>query len=125
MSKIRSSNTKLERLFKEKLIEAKIPQLEYNPKSYRLHPDIIHSSKKIAIFLDSCFWHGCKLHLRLPKTKQEYWIDKIKRNKKRDALANRTLKADGWIVYRIWEHSIKKPKNFRRWITYIKNKIII
>jgi len=69
-------------------------------------PDYVFPKKRIAIFLDGCFWHGCKQHLRLPKTNRAYWKKKIASNAARDKLALTELKRGGWKVIRFWEHSI-------------------
>lgn len=69
-------------------------------------PDFIYPNYKIAIFVDGCFWHGCRRHCRLPSSNRKYWIEKIDRNKKRDKQVRKTLKEKGWKVIRIWEHEI-------------------
>lgn len=72
------------------------------------NPDFIFPTKKIAVFVDGCHWHGCKKHLRLPKSNRKYWKKKIWGNVVRDARVKRTLIRAGWRVCRIWEHEIKK-----------------
>mgnify|MGYP002392282053 CR=1 FL=1 len=67
-------------------------------------PDIVFSKKKVAVFIDGCFWHSCPEHGRHPKSNVEYWRKKFSRNKQRDELDDRALTASGWIVVRIWEH---------------------
>ena len=66
--------------------------------------DIAFLRSKIAIFIDGCFWHGCPIHHRLPKTNTDYWIPKFERNKKRDEMNQNLLESDGWVVLRLWEH---------------------
>lgn len=61
-----------------------------------------------VIFIDSCFWHGCEKHCRLPSTRAKYWRDKIERNKRRDREVNRHYEERGWRTVRIWEHDLKK-----------------
>lgn len=106
MSKIKSKNTKLEIGFRRHLWKRGF--------HYRLHynidgkPDIVFASRKVAIFIDSCFWHGCSKHLRLPHSNIHYWKAKIGKNIKRDNEVNRILKRDDWEVLRFWEHDIKK-----------------
>lgn len=60
--------------------------------------------KKLAVFIDGCFWHGCTKCYRRPKSRQEYWDWKVKRNRKRDLLVNKALKNSGFRFIRIWEH---------------------
>lgn len=76
-------------------------------------PDFVFPKLKLAVFVDGCFWHGCPIHATQPKQNAEFWREKIERNKARDRLVTRTLKAKGWRVLRIWEHELKK-KNERR-----------
>jgi len=70
-------------------------------------PDFVFRAKKVAIFVDSCFWHGCKWHLRMPSSNIEYWSNKIRRNRLRDIEVYRALSERGWTVVRIWEHELK------------------
>jgi DNA mismatch endonuclease (patch repair protein) len=71
-------------------------------------PDIVFPRKKVVIFLDSCFWHGCPLHLRRPSSNVEYWQAKIDRNKNRDTKVNETYAETNWRVIRFWEHELKQ-----------------
>lgn len=67
----------------------------------------------MAIFVDSDFWHG-RLYLqgkRIPKTNQDYWIPKLKKNIQRDKYVTKALKSDGWHVLRYWESDIIKNAN--------------
>jgi DNA mismatch endonuclease (patch repair protein) len=72
-------------------------------------PDFVFRRERVAVFVDGCFWHGCRWHCRMPKTRTDFWNPKIARNKARDRLVNRQLKANGWRVVRIWEHSLREP----------------
>ncbi len=72
-------------------------------------PDFVFAKERVAVFIDGCFWHGCRLHCRMPKSRGSYWIPKIARNRKRDADVNRLLRGQGWEVTRIWEHSLRNP----------------
>ncbi|WP_084502092.1 very short patch repair endonuclease [Fundidesulfovibrio putealis] len=81
---------------------------------YRTHPalpgkpDIAFISRKVAIFVDGCFWHGCPLHGVMPGTNQEFWSRKIGRNIERDRETNARLEKEGWVVLRFWEHEVEK-----------------
>lgn len=70
----------------------------------RVYVDIVFVSKRLAIFLDGCYWHACALHLRRPKSNDGYWTAKLNRNIIRDAAVRRALERDGWCVLRFWEH---------------------
>jgi len=107
MSKIRSTNTGIEKIAFKELRKHKI----YFRKHYGfqgINIDIAFTKKRKAIFLDGDFWHGyqfSKLKKRLPK---KYWLKKIEDNIKRDKKNRAKLKREGWKVLRIWEHEIKK-----------------
>lgn len=73
------------------------------------HPDFIFRRERLAVFVDGCFWHGCRWHCRMPKTRTDFWYPKIARNKKRDQIVRRLLQSRGWRVLRIWEHSLRNP----------------
>jgi len=83
-------------------------------RGYRLHmrtipgsPDIAYRKRKIAIFINGCFWHRCpKCNLPLPKSNTEYWKDKFERNVLRDERKTNDLRALGWKVITIWECEI-------------------
>ncbi|QRY35954.1 very short patch repair endonuclease [Bacillus sp. PDNC022] len=71
-------------------------------------PDISIKKYKIVIFIDSCFWHGCEIHGNRPKSNQEYWDKKLKRNRERDEEVRDYYKVRGWNYKRIWEHEFKE-----------------
>ena len=77
-------------------------------------PDFVFSRAKLAVFVDGCFWHGCKQHCRRPGSRQEYWHAKIDRNMRRDREVRRLLKEEGWRCLRLWEHSLKSPEAVAR-----------
>lgn len=120
MSTIRSKGTKLEYFFISKLDAMEIKEYRLNCEDIPGIPDIVFDASSVVIFLDSCFWHGCPKHLRMPETRQDYWINKIKRNRQRDAQITKQLRNDGWTVLRIWEHSIKSERALKYWLGRIK-----
>nr|WP_012477498.1 very short patch repair endonuclease [Thermus sp. 4C]ABQ95626.1 putative DNA G:T-mismatch repair endonuclease [Thermus sp. 4C] len=71
-------------------------------------PDVVFPKRKVAIFVDGCFWHGCPVCNKKPKTNAEFWRRKIKENRQRDARVDELLARQGWSVVRIWEHELKK-----------------
>jgi DNA mismatch endonuclease Vsr len=83
-------------------------------------PDFAHRSARVVIFIDSCFWHGCPRHLRRPASNVDYWQQKIRRNRARDRCVTAELKAGGWRVVRIWEHSVRNPRALKWWLTRIQ-----
>ncbi len=91
-------------------------------KRYRLHrddlpgkPDLTFPRLRKIIFVHGCFWHGhdCKRGARQPKDNAEYWIQKISRNKERDARSQYALTSMGWDVLVIWECQLKDREALR------------
>ena len=72
-------------------------------------PDFAWPSRRVAVFVDGCFWHGhnCGRNLT-PKTNANAWLKKIRRNKSRDNQTSRLLRREGWSVIRIWECELAK-----------------
>lgn len=66
--------------------------------------DIVFPVKRVAVFLDGCFWHGCPDHRTHPKNNAVWWRAKIDANIARDRDTDARLTADGWTVVRVWEH---------------------
>jgi DNA mismatch endonuclease (patch repair protein) len=66
--------------------------------------DLVIRNKRIAVFVDGCYWHGCPKHFVLPRTNRKYWADKIAVNRRRDADTDEKLANEGWRVIRFWEH---------------------
>lgn len=109
MSRIKGKNTKPEILVRKFLFA--------NGFRYRLHvknlpgkPDIVLPKYKTVIFVNGCFWHGhkgCRYFL-LPKTRTEWWLQKISDTQSRDKLAKQELENLGWKVIVIWECELKK-----------------
>lgn len=73
-------------------------------------PDFVFRKQRLAVFVDGCFWHGCPIHGHVPKSRLEYWIPKLARNRRRDRQVRATLRDSGWRVYRIWEHELGDPE---------------
>lgn len=108
MRAVKGKNTTLEMSLRRALWSAGV-------RGWRLHsnklpgkPDLVFSTSRVVVFIDSCFWHGCALHLRMPKSNLDYWQAKIGRNKTRDLLNTKELRTLGWRVLRFWEHEIRE-----------------
>lgn len=106
MQNIRSVNSKAERIVMSELKKRKI-YFAKHVKNIKGKPDIVFRRKKIAVFIDSDFWHCHPERFIMPKTNIDYWGKKIKRNIDRDKEVNFELKKKGWKVIRIWEYDIK------------------
>jgi DNA mismatch endonuclease (patch repair protein) len=113
MSMIRGKNTQPERFLRRTLSEKGI-------RGYRLHyklpgkPDIVFPKKRIAIFIDGCFWHKCPKCFIRPETNRGFWNKKIDSNVKRDKAVNAELRGRGWKVLRIWEHELCRENIIKR-----------
>ncbi|HGM7285341.1 very short patch repair endonuclease [Stenotrophomonas maltophilia] len=107
MSRIRGSNTKLEVLVRKGLHAR---GLRYRLGGAKLpgRPDIVLPKYRTVVFVHGCFWHGhdCPLY-RLPKTRPEFWADKIGKNRIRDLRVTAQLEAMGWRVLTVWECSLR------------------
>ena len=87
----------------------------YDINGWRRHqsvhgkPDFVFARERLALFVDGCFWHGCRWHLRIPQSNRKYWVRKIADNVARDRSTNLALRKAGWKVLRVWEHSLLEP----------------
>ena len=75
-----------------------------NSGGLRVKPDIVFTKRRLAVFVDGCFWHRCPLHGTDPQVNRGYWGPKLERNVARDHRVNLALRSEGWTVLRIWEH---------------------
>jgi DNA mismatch endonuclease (patch repair protein) len=107
MSKIKGKNTKSELMLRRALRKIGL-------KGYRLHwkkapgrPDIAFPGKKIAIFVNGCYWHRCpKCNPSKPKTHMDFWKNKFKKNVERDKRKIKELVSSHWKVFVFWECEI-------------------
>lgn len=105
MAKIRGRDTAPEMLLRR--------ALWHRGFRFRVHfrvagarPDIVFTSRKLAIFIDGCFWHGCPQHYVMPRTRPKFWSEKLETNTKRDRKQTVALIESGWRVLRFWEHEV-------------------
>lgn len=75
------------------------------PFDRRRRADISFTRVGLCVFIDGCFWHGCPDHFILPKTRTEFWREKIHRNRARDSSTDDQLHKHGLTSLRIWEHT--------------------
>lgn len=111
MSRIRSKNTKPEMLVRKYLF-AEGFRFRLHDKKLPGKPDIVLPKYRTAIFVHGCFWHGHKdcRYFVIPKTRTEWWLNKIKRNKEIDEISVQTLRKDKWRVITIWECELRSQK---------------
>lgn len=111
MSRIQGANTQPELILRRALSAEGI-------RGYRIHyrvpgrPDIVFPRKRIAVFIDGCFWHKCpRCSIRTPIENRSYWCKKIANNVRRDKSVTARLRKSGWKVIRVWEHEVKRNLN--------------
>jgi len=127
MSQIKGKNTKPEMLVRKYIF--------LNGFRYKLHdkklpgkPDIVFPKIRTVIFVHGCFWHGhenCKYFV-VPKTKTDWWLSKIKRNKQNDVENFSKLKNEGWEVFTIFECELKDEmlnKTLNNILVQLNNKL--
>ncbi len=110
MSLIRSSSTKFEQDFIDALKKQTRKKFTVNDKEVFGKPDIVFKRQKVCIFLDSNFWHGWQYPRWKHLLKNDFWREKIERNRARDKKVTQKLRREGWLVIRFWEHKLKKDK---------------
>ena len=117
MSRIRSSGNRSTELAMIRLLRSS--GLAGWRRRYPLfgRPDFVWPRCRVGLFVDGCFWHGhqrCSRNLRIGSN-VAFWHDKIKRNRKRDALCSARLSSGGWTIVRVWEcHLRKRPASVVR-----------
>jgi len=111
MSRIGAKDTKPE-LMVRKFLHAKGFRYRLNDKKLPGKPDIVLPKLHTVIFIHGCFWHGhenCRFFV-IPKTRTDWWMDKIGQTKQRDALTQNELLQKGWKINVVWECQLKSGK---------------
>jgi DNA mismatch endonuclease (patch repair protein) len=73
-------------------------------KGMRRRADLVFPRRKVAVYVDGCFWHSCLIHATKPRNNAQWWADKLAANVARDRDTDTRLIEEGWRVVRIWEH---------------------
>lgn len=121
MSAIRAKNTKPELLVRDLLRKNRLTNYRLHPKKLIGRPDIAFPRKKVAIFVNGCYWHGCPhCKLSLPKTHRAFWKNKIETNRKRDKRKNKELRALGWHPLTIWACRLRTERGRNGAVARIK-----
>lgn len=109
MRRVKNKDSKIELLLRRELWNRKM-RYRKNVTSVFGKPDIAFIGRKIAVFVDSEFWHGYDWETKKHeiKSNRDFWIRKIERNMERDREVNRYLRAEGWTVLRFWGNEIKR-----------------
>jgi DNA mismatch endonuclease (patch repair protein) len=124
MSQIKGKNTKPEMLVR-RFLHASGFRYRLHVKNLPGKPDIVLPKYKTVIFVHGCFWHGhnhCKYYV-IPKTKTEWWLNKINRNIANDRKSIKALKSSGWKIFNIWECELKHSK-VQKTLAKLPGKII-
>lgn len=124
MSRIHATNTKPEIKLRKALFEKGF-RYRVNVKTLPGKPDIVLPKYRTVIFVNGCFWHGhdgCK-HYTVPATNTEFWVEKVRRNKERDAVDVQRLESLSWSVVTIWECELKS-KVFQDTITKVETALV-
>lgn len=74
---------------------------------FRVRPDFVFRVRRLVLFVDGCFWHGCPRHGTRPRGNAAFWRTKFRRNQARDRRDTRRLRRAGWKVLRLWEHELR------------------
>ncbi len=108
MSRIRSEKTGPEIQLRDLLVLRGLNDFEMQPQEIPGKPDFYFPNRKAALFVDGCFWHGCKTCFKMPQTNKKFWSSKIGTNIARDGVVNKILGVRDIAVIRIKEHELKK-----------------
>lgn len=105
----KGKDTKPELVLRHALRAAGYPGYRLHWKDAAGHPDITYPGRRVAIFVNGCFWHRCsRCKLTTPKTNTAFWEEKFARNRERDRREWRELVGEGWCVVVVWEHDLKR-----------------
>jgi DNA mismatch endonuclease (patch repair protein) len=103
------------------LVGSHIKGWKANSREVPGRPDIYFPRQRIAVFVDGCFWHACPRCFHIPRSNKKYWTKKFSLNKARDRKVNSTLRSQGIIVLRFWEHQL--AQNLRKCIDQISSRL--
>lgn len=108
MARIRSrGNYTTEKRLRAYLMRSRISGWELHCTDLAGSPDFVFTGRRLVVFVDGCFWHGCPKCGHVPRSNTKYWSNKLERNQDRDKRITAELRASGWTVLRLWEHEIK------------------
>ena len=123
LSNIKSKNTRPEIRLRSALF-AKGYRYKIHVSDLPGTPDIVLPKYKFVINVHGCFWHHHGFPLSsIPKTREDYWLEKFEQNKRRDFLNKQKLKKLGWRVFEVWECSLTK-RNFDKTIKIVERRLL-
>lgn len=106
MSRIRSKDTGIERILRSALHRAGL-RFRKHVSELPGRPDIVFPTARVAVYVDGDFWHGYRFGAWKDKL-PPFWQEKIEKNRQRDARNRRRLRSMGWVVLRVWGHSVER-----------------
>lgn len=123
MAKVRQKETGAELALRQEMYRIGLRyRVDYEVlRKPRRVADVAFPGRKIAVFVDGCFWHGCPEHATWPKQNAEFWREKIEANRRRDADTNERLRSLGWMVLRFWSH--ESPNEAARIVAHMVAKV--
>jgi DNA mismatch endonuclease Vsr len=105
----KGKDTKPELLVRRLLRQAGYPGYRLHWKKAPGRPDIAYPGRKVAIFVNGCYWHRCPTcHPPAPKANAEFWEAKFVANEERDARQMAELASEGWTVITVWECELRE-----------------
>ena len=112
MSANKAKNTKPELKLRKSLWHRGYRGYRLHPQKVPGRPDIVFRKNNLAIFVNGCYWHRCKMcNPSFPKSNQEFWKEKFRKNKERDTRKILELEAEEWRTITVWECEIKNDLN--------------
>lgn len=112
MSRVKSIDTTPEMALRRRLFSAGLRyRVQYRHPQTGTKVDIAFPAARVAVFVDGCFWHGCTTHGSHPKNHADFWEKKIAGNRLRDQRQTEAIRATGWTVIRIWEHTVENDSD--------------
>jgi len=123
MSRIRSKDTGPE-LAVRRLVHGMGFRFRLHRRDLPGTPDLVFPSRRKAIFVHGCFWHGHQCGRgRMPTTNQEYWVPKIAATKRRDGNSRRLLRIGGWASLVVWECEIRNTEKLAKRIGHFLGRL--
>ena len=124
MSRIKAKNTRIETVFRHYIWSKGIRGYRANNSKVFGKPDIFFGRKRIAVFIDGCFWHKCPVCHSIPESNFGFWDEKLNKNRERDRKVNITLQENGIKVIRFWEHELENniEKCYKRLVKELRVK---
>ena len=107
MSRVGGKDTRIEMILRRLLWKEGF-RYRKNKRIGKVRVDLAFLGKRLAVFVDGCFWHGCPKHYTVPDSNTAYWKQKMKENRERDKRQTDELEKTDWTVLRFWGHSIEK-----------------